>query len=68
MLLPEARRHPSPNCDDRPDGCDISLLVIHCISLPPGEFGGPWIDRFFSNELSPTYVFQATYSSEETAT
>lgn len=49
--LTGARRAPTPNFDDRPDGSDISLIVIHCISLPPGEFGGDWIDRLFSNTL-----------------
>lgn len=42
----------SPNCDDRPDSCDISLLVIHNISLPPGQFGGENIQQFFSNNLN----------------
>lgn len=42
---------PSPNCDDRPDPGDISLIVIHGISLPPGEFGGDWIARLFTNTL-----------------
>jgi AmpD protein len=42
---------PSPNCDQRPDGTDASLIVVHGISLPPGEFGGPWIDRLFTNCL-----------------
>jgi len=42
---------PSPNRDERPAGCDASLIVIHGISLPPGEFGGPWIDALFTNEL-----------------
>lgn len=41
----------SPNCDDRPGPDDISLIVIHGISLPPGEFGGGWIDRLFTNTL-----------------
>jgi len=50
-LLAEARQHPSPNCDDRPD--DVSLLVVHGISLPPGKFGGPWIDDLFTNKLDP---------------
>ncbi|OYV17467.1 MAG: AmpD protein, partial [Methylococcaceae bacterium NSP1-1] len=36
--LTDITRIPSPNCDERPDPTDISLLVIHCISLPPGEF------------------------------
>jgi N-acetyl-anhydromuramoyl-L-alanine amidase len=43
----------SPNCSDRPAGEEISLLVIHNISLPPGEFGGPWIDKLFTNQLPP---------------
>jgi AmpD protein len=42
---------PSPNCDRRPKPSDISLLVIHGISLPPGRFGGPWIDRLFTNRM-----------------
>jgi AmpD protein len=41
----------SPNCDERPAGCEASLIVVHGISLPPGEFGGPWIDRLFTNTL-----------------
>jgi AmpD protein len=44
---------PSPNHDERPQTDDISLIVIHCISLPPGEFGGEWIDRLFTNTLPP---------------
>ena len=39
--LPAARRAPSPNWNTRPPGTRIDLLVIHGISLPPGEFGGP---------------------------
>jgi N-acetyl-anhydromuramoyl-L-alanine amidase len=42
---------PSPNCNDRPNPDDISLLVIHNISLPPGQFGGPHIDALFCNVL-----------------
>jgi N-acetyl-anhydromuramoyl-L-alanine amidase len=42
---------PSPNCDDRPDHCDVNLLVIHNISLPPGQFGGSAIEQLFSNTL-----------------
>lgn len=45
------RRGASPNCDERPIGTTIDLLVVHGISLPPGEFGGGWIDAFFSNCL-----------------
>ncbi|MFZ2405057.1 MAG: 1,6-anhydro-N-acetylmuramyl-L-alanine amidase AmpD [Methylobacter sp.] len=44
---------PSQNFDERPDPTDISLLVIHCISLPPGEFGNDYIDRLFCNRLNP---------------
>ena len=51
--LPGARRVPSPNCDARPAGAEISLIVIHGISLPPGEYGGPWIDAMFTNQLDP---------------
>jgi AmpD protein len=47
------RRVPSPNCDDRPDVDDLGLIVIHGISLPPGEFGGAWIERLFCNDLPP---------------
>lgn len=49
--LLEARQVPSPNCDERPDDCEISLLVVHGISLPPGQYGGSEIDRFFTNTL-----------------
>lgn len=41
----------SPNFNQRPDGADISLLVIHNISLPPGQFGGPYIEQLFTNTL-----------------
>lgn len=41
----------SPNRDARPDPDDISLLVIHNISLPPGRFGGAHIDQLFTNTL-----------------
>lgn len=42
---------PSPNCDDRPSDCHVSLLVVHNISLPPGEFGGDGVIDFFTNRL-----------------
>lgn len=44
---------PSPNHDERPPGTAIELLVVHGISLPPGELGGPWIDALFTNSLDP---------------
>jgi len=48
-----ARQVPSPNCDERPAGEPVSLLVLHSISLPPGEFGGDAIERLFANRLDP---------------
>ena len=45
------RRIASPNCDTRPSGTAIELLVIHNISLPPGEFGGQAIAQLFTNTL-----------------
>jgi AmpD protein len=44
----------SPNQDERPEGETISLIVIHGITLPPGEFGGPWIRQLFTNDLDST--------------
>jgi AmpD protein len=51
--LAGVRRVESPNCDDRPAGTEISLLVVHSISLPPGEYGGDSIERLFTNRLDP---------------
>ena len=50
-LIEGARYSPSPHCDARPPGTAIDLLVIHGISLPPGEFGGPWIERLVLGSL-----------------
>jgi len=47
----EVRQCPSPHFNQRPCGCDISLLVIHNISLPPGIFGEPYIDALFQGTL-----------------
>ena len=44
---------PSPNFDERPAGCEINLLVIHNISLPPDEFGGDGVLELFTNRLDP---------------
>lgn len=44
----------SPNWNERPDPNRIDLLVIHGISLPPGEFGGPFVHDLFMNMLDPT--------------
>ncbi|MES9940929.1 MAG: 1,6-anhydro-N-acetylmuramyl-L-alanine amidase AmpD [Candidatus Thiodiazotropha sp. 6PLUC2] len=50
-LLKSAVFRSSVNQDERPPGTEIDLLVIHSISLPPGEFGGSWIDNLFMNCL-----------------
>lgn len=47
------RRVESPNCDERPAGEAVSLVVIHAISLPPRQFGGDAIVELFSNRLDP---------------
>jgi AmpD protein len=51
-LLPGARQVLSPHCDARPPGMAPELLVVHGISVPSGEFGGPWIDRLFCGDLA----------------
>ena len=43
----------SPNCDERPPGVAVTLVVLHSISLPPGEYGGEHIERLFTNRLDP---------------
>lgn len=50
-LIKPALWVPSPNYSSRPDQKDISLLVVHNISLPPNEFGGGFIEEFFQNRL-----------------
>ena len=52
FCLQEAKVCSSPNCSDRDSG-EISLIVIHNISLPPGEYGGGFIEKFFTNQLLP---------------
>jgi AmpD protein len=51
-LLVGVRQVVSPHQDERPAGT-VDLIVLHGISLPPGEFGGPWIDRLFTGSLPP---------------
>jgi len=46
-----ARYVASPNCDARPRGTAVSLLVLHSISLPPGRYGGDAVERLFTNRL-----------------
>ena len=50
-LIEEVRFVCSPNYDTRPLGGGVDVLVIHAISLPPGQFGGPDIERLFCNTL-----------------
>jgi N-acetyl-anhydromuramoyl-L-alanine amidase len=50
-LLDECRQCPSPNKDTRPEAMVIDLIVVHSISLPPGEYGGNAIEHFFQNQL-----------------
>ena len=47
----EAHRVLSPNCDSRPLGTEVSLLLLHSISLPRGKYGGDAIERLFTNRL-----------------
>ncbi|WP_374520113.1 1,6-anhydro-N-acetylmuramyl-L-alanine amidase AmpD [Hydrogenophaga sp.] len=49
--LREARRCPSPNFGPRPAGASIDLIVLHSISLPPGQYGGPEVEQLFTNRL-----------------
>ena len=51
IWLPGLEHRPSPNADERPAGVAVDLLVIHSISLPPGEFGGGHIGDLFLNRL-----------------
>lgn len=50
-ILQSVRQEPSPHCDERPTGMMIDTVIIHGISLPPGEFGGEVITNFFCNRL-----------------
>ena len=49
--LQRVRRSPSPYCDDRPGGAEPSLIIVHGISLPPGQFGSGLIDKLFTGRL-----------------
>lgn len=52
-LLTIAKQMTSPNCDNRPQSAAPDLLVLHSISLPPGQYGGKGIEQLFSNQLNP---------------
>lgn len=49
--LGSARHCPSPNFGPRPEGACIDLIVLHSISLPPGQYGGPQVEQLFTNQL-----------------
>jgi len=49
--LQSARACPSPNVGPRPSGACIDLIVLHSISLPPGQYGGPEVEQLFTNRL-----------------
>lgn len=51
-LITEARYLPSPHCDSRPPATVIDMVVIHGISLPPGQFGTGYIEKLFCNQLN----------------
>jgi N-acetyl-anhydromuramoyl-L-alanine amidase len=50
-IMRGARQVSSPNLDERPAQTSVDLIVVHGISLPPDDFGGPWIDALFTNQL-----------------
>lgn len=52
-LIEGVRYCPSPNCDRRPEGMEPELVVVHGISLPPGKFGGDYVEALFTNTLDP---------------
>jgi AmpD protein len=51
-LLTRTRQVLSTHFDARPAGCVPELIVVHSISLPPGEYGGPWIEHLFTGTLA----------------
>lgn len=51
--LDQAYQINSPNCDERPEKCEINLLVIHNISLPPNEYDGNGVIELFTNQINP---------------
>jgi len=52
-LVVGARNVVSSNCDIRPEATQIEVLVLHSISLPPGQYGGPAVEQLFTNQLGP---------------
>ena len=68
-MLQGARYIASPNCDERPQGASIELIVIHNISLPPREFGGNDVMELFTNSLDPQAhpYYQGIYRQQVSA-
>ena len=65
-VLRGVRQFESPNHDARPEGMECDLIVVHGISLPPGTFGGPWIDYLFTNVLpADAHPYFATISNRK---
>lgn len=65
-LLAGARYVPSPNADERPEGFAPELIVIHAISVPPGEYGGDGVERLFTNTLEAPGAQASAAAREET--
>ena len=68
-LLDEARQVCSPHFNERPEGVEPELIVLHNISLPPGEFSGSYIDDLFCHCLDPEIhpYFKTIYQLEVSA-
>jgi len=62
-LYASARFVPSPNYDERPNGSVPEVIIIHSISLPPGEYGENFVEEFFCNRIDPSQhpYFQKIY-------
>lgn len=69
-LLVGVKQVLSPNFDERPAGVAPDLIVLHGISLPPGEFGGPWIERLLTGAVMPPehHPFFATLAGLKAST
>jgi len=50
-IYSKAKQYCSPYCNERPEGAEVSLLVIHCISLPEGVYGGKQVEKLFMGSL-----------------
>ena len=68
-ILTQAEYCPTTHWDERPEQTNISLLVVHNISLPPNEFGGDYIKYFFTGRLDPQlhHYFSSIYQMRVSA-